>query len=96
MTPRCLLNRLLGNSAVLHELLITREWLQDHAPEPQFIESASAYRNFTRLSILHNQRSGTATHESNLVKELDPDVVIREPDHVLAAEDAVGVFAFIL
>lgn len=89
-TPRTLVNHLIHNSPVLTELLVTREWLQDTAPPPQPVESATAYRNFTRLNILHGQRVGSPSRQANLVKELDPDVTIREPGSSLAGEDAVN------
>lgn len=88
-TPKMLVHHLIHNSPVLTELVVTREWLQETAPSPQPVESASAYRNFTRLNILHNQRVGPMGRQANLVKELDPDVTIREASMTLAAEDAV-------
>ncbi|KAF8530254.1 nuclear pore protein 84/107 [Hysterangium stoloniferum] len=88
VTPNTLVNHLVHNSPALTELLVTREWLQDNAPSPQIIESATAYRNFTRLSMIHNQRLGEGGARVNLVKELDPDVLIRESGSVIAAEDA--------
>lgn len=89
-TPSCLANHLVHHSPVLTELIITREWLQDTAPSPQIVESAAAYWNFTRLGLMHAQRAGAASTPANLVKELDPDVVTRDPGGVLAAEDTVG------
>ena len=91
-TPRNLANHLIHHSPVLTELVITREWLQDTAPPPQIIESAAAYWNFTRLSLMHIQRSGVAGTQANLVKELDPDVLSRDPNSALTAEDAVSAF----
>ena len=91
-TPSTLVNHLIYSSPALTELLVTREWLQGNAPSPQIIESASAYRNFTRLGILHKQRLAAAseTQRANLVNELDPDVLVRESG-VIAAEDAVSL-----
>ncbi|KAF8573972.1 hypothetical protein K439DRAFT_890278 [Ramaria rubella] len=91
VTPSTLANYLIHHSPVLTELIITREWLQDTAPDPQIIESATAYWSFTRLSLLHAQRSGAST---TLVKALDPDAPNREPGGVLAAEDAAYEKAF--
>jgi nuclear pore complex protein Nup107 len=88
-TPRSLANHLIHHSPVLTELIITREWLQDTAPPPQIIESAAAYWNFTRLSLMHAQRSGAGT-QANLAKDLDPDAISRDPACSLAAEDAVS------
>ena len=90
VTPRALANHLIHHSPILTELIITREWLQDTAPTPQPVESATAYWNFTRLSLLHAQRSGTTGSQANLVKELDPDAINREPAGVLAGEDSVS------
>src|SRR5882724_13674116 len=58
VTPRTLANHLIHHSSILTELVITREWLQDTAHTPQTVESATAYWNFTRLGLLHAQRSG--------------------------------------
>jgi nuclear pore complex protein Nup107 len=90
VTPKTLANHLIHHSPTLTELIITREWLQDTAPPPQTVESATAYWNFTRLSLLHAQRSGAAGSQANLVKELDPDAINREAGGVLAGEDAVS------
>ncbi|GJJ14822.1 hypothetical protein Clacol_009090 [Clathrus columnatus] len=87
-TPKTIVNHLIQNSTVLTELLVTREWLRDTAPSPQLVESAPAYRNFTRLNVLHNQRVGPMDRQANLVKELDPDATIREAGMTLAGEDA--------
>lgn len=87
-----LVNHLIRNSPTLTELLVTREWLQDNAPDPQFIESATAYRNFTRHNILHQQRLAAAGRDSNLVKELDPDATVRNQGTSLAAEDHVCAY----
>ncbi|KAF8492248.1 nuclear pore protein 84/107 [Gautieria morchelliformis] len=87
-TPMSLANHIIHHSPILSELIITREWLQDTAPPPQIIETATTYWNFTKLSLMHARRSGIASTQAKLVKELDPDVVNRESGAVLAAEDA--------
>jgi hypothetical protein len=88
-TPMSLASHIIHHSPVLSELIITREWLQDTAPPPQ-IKTAATYWNFTKLSLMHARRSGVASTQANLVKELDPDVVNTESGAVLVAEDAVS------
>jgi nuclear pore complex protein Nup107 len=91
LPPRQLAHHIIHHSPVLTEHIVTREWLQDTAPTPQTIESATAYWNFTRLNLLHAQTLGVARSQVNLVKELDPDMINREPSSMLETEDAVHI-----
>ncbi|KIJ51179.1 hypothetical protein M422DRAFT_223628 [Sphaerobolus stellatus SS14] len=88
VTPQTLVNHIINASPTLMELVITREWLQNNAPNPQAIELSSAYRNFTRLQVLHQQRLGGTGTDTKLVKELDPDATMRNSGSTLTADDA--------
>jgi nuclear pore complex protein Nup107 len=89
ISPRILANRIVQNSKRLTELSTVLTWLEDTAPSPFQPDSRPPYRMNTKRRIQHNQRTGRLAPQdvTNLVKELDPDAVTRNPGSLLDPED---------
>jgi len=74
-------------SRTLSELVVVREWLHDTAPPPPHPDASTGYWRFTK----HRVTQGLWTAADSVVREMDPDSVMREAEigRSLAADDAV-------
>ncbi|KAH7106400.1 nuclear pore protein 84/107 [Auriculariales sp. MPI-PUGE-AT-0066] len=90
-TPQILVGRLVAASKPLRELMTVKTWAEDTAPEPMAPEPRTGYWNYTRHRILHNKRvagsKAASAGQGNMVTEMDPDAVSRQPGATLDAND---------
>ncbi len=83
-------------SRALSELVIVREWLHDTAPPPPRPDASTGYWRFTKHRVTQGRWTGnTGRAAENVVREMDPDAVVREAEigRSLAGDDAVRDFA---
>ena len=81
-------------SRTLSELVIVREWLHDTAPPPPRPDASTGYWRFTKHRVTQGRWTGnTGRTAENVVREMDPDAVVREAEigRSLAGDDAVRV-----
>ncbi|PPQ97470.1 hypothetical protein CVT26_002818, partial [Gymnopilus dilepis] len=76
--PSALAQAIVRSSALLTELLVIREWLQETAPNPTQVEATTGYWRVTKATILQGLRTGQGQGKEGVVKEMDPDAVGRE------------------
>jgi nuclear pore complex protein Nup107 len=82
-------------SRTLSELVIVREWLHDTAPPPPRPDASTGYWRFTKHRVTQGRWTGnTGRTVENVVREMDPDAVVREAEigRSLAGDDAVRAF----
>jgi len=83
-------------SRTLSELVVVREWLHDTAPPPPRPDASTGYWRFTKHRVTQGRWTGnTGRAAENVVREMDPDAVVREAEigRSLAGDDAVRAFA---
>ena len=76
----------------LSELVVVREWLHETAPRPPRPDTSTGYWCFTKQRVTQGHWTGnTGRAAENVVREMDPDTVVREAEigHSLAGDDAV-------
>lgn len=86
-------------SRTLSELVIVREWLHDTAPPPPRPDASTGYWRFTKHRVTQGRWTGnTGRTAENVVREMDPDAVVREAEigRSLAGDDAVRFSSFIV
>jgi nuclear pore complex protein Nup107 len=86
-------------SRALSELVIVREWLHDTAPPPPRPDASTGYWRFTKHRVTQGRWTGnTGRTAENVVREMDPDAVVREAEtgRSLAGDDAVRAFGYVL
>ena len=79
-------------SRTLSELVVVREWLHDTAPPPPRPDASTGYWRFTKHRVTQGRWTGnTGRAAENVVREMDPDAVVREAEigRSLAGDDAV-------
>jgi nuclear pore complex protein Nup107 len=79
-------------SRTLSELVVVREWLHDTAPPPPRPDASTGYWRFTKHRVTQGRWTGnTGRAAENVVREMDPDSVVREAEigRSLAGDDAV-------
>jgi hypothetical protein len=79
-------------SRMLSELVVVREWLHDTAPPPPRPDVSMGYWRFTKHRVTQGRWTGnTGRAAENVVREMDPDAVVREAEigRSLAGDDAV-------
>ena len=79
-------------SRTLSELVVVREWLHETAPPPPRPDASTGYWRFTKHRVTQGRWTGnTGRAAENVVREMDPDAVVREAEigHSLAGDDAV-------
>jgi hypothetical protein len=79
-------------SRTLSELVVVREWLHDTAPPPPRPDASTGYWRFTKHRVTQGRWTGnTGRTAENVVREMDPDAVVREAEigRSLAGDDAV-------
>ncbi|KZT29989.1 hypothetical protein NEOLEDRAFT_1126698 [Neolentinus lepideus HHB14362 ss-1] len=87
-TPTSTLAQAIMNaSALLSELVVVREWLQETAPQPQPPEAATGYWRYTKHRLAQAARTGNKKDVEGLVAHLDPDAASREEGKSLAGDD---------
>ena len=82
-------------SRTLSELVVVREWLHDTAPPPPRPDASTGYWRFTKHRVTQGRWTGnTGRAAENVVREMDPDAVVREAEagRSLAGDDAVRDF----
>jgi nuclear pore complex protein Nup107 len=82
-------------SRSLSELVVVREWLHDTAPPPPHPDASTGYWRFTKHRVTQGLRTvNIGRAAENVVREMDPDAVVREAEigRSLAADDAVRQF----
>ena len=80
-------------SRTLSELVVVREWLHETAPPPPRPDASTGYWRFTKHRVTQGRWTGnTGRAAENVVREMDPDAVVREAEigRSLAGDDAVG------
>ncbi|KAH9991402.1 107-domain-containing protein [Russula vinacea] len=78
-------------SRTLSELVVVREWLHDTAPPPPRPDASTGYWRFTKHRVTQGRWTGnTGRAAENVVREMDPDAVVREAEigRSLAGDDA--------
>ena len=84
-------------SRTLSELVVVREWLHDTAPPAPRPDASTGYWRFTKHRVTQGRWTGnTGRTAENVVREMDPDAVVREAEigRSLAGDDAVrGAFS---
>jgi len=84
-------------SRTLSELVVVREWLHDTAPPAPRPDASTGYWRFTKHRVMQGRWTGnTGRTAENVVREMDPDAVVREVEigRSLAGDDAVrGAFS---
>ena len=91
-TPTSTLAQAIMNaSPVLTELVVVREWLHETAPQPRAPEAVTGYWRFTKHNVAQALRTGAAANGGALVREMDPDVLIRDEGSVLSPDDSVSL-----
>jgi hypothetical protein len=79
-------------SRTLSELVVVREWLHETAPPPPHPDASTGYWRFTKHRVTQGRWTGnTGRAAENVVREMDPDAVVREAENgrSLAGDDAV-------
>lgn len=82
-------------SRTLSELVVVREWLHDTAPPAPRPDASTGYWRFTKHRVTQGRWTGnTGRAAENVVRQMDPDSVVREAEigRSLAGDDAVRVF----
>jgi nuclear pore complex protein Nup107 len=80
-------------SRTLSELVVVREWLHDTAPPPPHPDASTGYWRLTKHRVTLGLWTGNVGRGAeNVVREMDPDAVVREAEigRSLAADDAVS------
>lgn len=85
-------------SRTLSELVVVREWLHDTAPPAPRPDASTGYWRFTKHRVTQGRWTGnTGRAAENVVREMDPDSVVREAENgrSLAGDDAVCGFCYV-
>ena len=85
-------------SRTLSELVVVREWLHDTAPPAPRPDASTGYWRFTKHRVTQGRWTGnTGRAAENVVRQMDPDSVVREAEigRSLAGDDAVRGFCYV-
>ena len=70
-----------ASSRTLSELVVVREWLHETAPPPPRPDASTGYWRFTKHRVTQGRWTGnTGRAVENVMREMDPDAVVREAE----------------